>query len=59
MGELQTDNSGGARPREDGLIAWAHVIYGLHGLSVLTGMLTSVTVVVGRPGGTDRDPPVR
>jgi len=38
----------GSRPAADagsGLVAWAHVIYGLHALSVLTGIITSVTVV--------------
>jgi uncharacterized membrane protein len=30
---------------EEGLVAWTHVIYALHGLSVLSGMLTPVTIV--------------
>ena len=30
---------------EEGLIAWTHVIYGLHAVSVLSGMLTPVTIV--------------
>ena len=30
---------------DSGLVAWTHVIYGLHALSVLTGMLTSVTII--------------
>jgi uncharacterized membrane protein len=34
-----------ARKPEEGLIAWTHVIYGLHAFSVLTGILTSATVV--------------
>jgi uncharacterized membrane protein len=33
------------RVPDSGLVAWAHVIYGLHAFSVLTGILTSVTVV--------------
>jgi uncharacterized membrane protein len=38
----------GSRPIGDsdsGLVAWTHVIYGLHAFSVLTGIITSVTVV--------------
>ena len=31
--------------REEGLVAWAHVMYGLHALSALSGVLTSATVV--------------
>ncbi len=30
---------------EEGLVAWTHVIYGLHAVSVLSGMLTPVTIV--------------
>lgn len=30
---------------DSGLVAWTHVIYGLHAISVLTGILTSVTIV--------------
>ena len=45
MSDLPDTNAGGPSGREGGLIAWAHVIYGLHALSVLTGMLTSVTIV--------------
>lgn len=45
MSDLPDTNAGGPSSREGGLIAWAHVIYGLHALSVLTGMLTSVTIV--------------
>jgi uncharacterized membrane protein len=30
---------------DSGLVAWTHLIYGLHAVSVLTGILTSVTVV--------------
>ncbi|MBM3346408.1 MAG: hypothetical protein FJY55_07950 [Betaproteobacteria bacterium] len=30
---------------DSGLVAWTHVIYGLHAISVLTGSLTSVTIV--------------
>ena len=33
------------RVPDSGLVASAHVIYGLHAFSVLTGILTSVTVV--------------
>lgn len=33
------------RVPDSGLVAWVHVIYGLHAFSVLTGILTSVTVV--------------
>jgi len=33
------------RDPDSGLIAWTHVIYALHALSVLTGILTSVTIV--------------
>ena len=30
---------------EEGLVAWTHVIYALHAVSVLSGMLTPVTIV--------------
>jgi len=30
---------------DSGLVAWTHVIYGLHAISVLTGILTSVTII--------------
>jgi uncharacterized membrane protein len=30
---------------DDALVAWTHVIYGPHALSVPTGIVTSVTVV--------------
>jgi len=30
---------------DDGLVAWTHVIYGLHAVSVLSGLLTPVTIV--------------
>lgn len=33
------------RKPEEGLLAWTHVIYALHAFSVLTGILTSATVV--------------
>ena len=45
MSDKPVIDAGSTSGRESGLIAWAHVIYGLHALSVLTGMLTSVTVV--------------
>jgi uncharacterized membrane protein len=40
-----TDTVIATRVPESGLVAWTHVIYGLHAFSVLTGMLTSVTIV--------------
>lgn len=39
MDEPQHDAS------RDGLLAWTHVIYGLHAVSVLSGLLTPVTIV--------------
>ncbi len=36
---------GGMGNDQSGLVAWTHVVYGLHAFSVLTGILTSVTVV--------------
>jgi uncharacterized membrane protein len=30
---------------EEGLVAWTHVIYALHAISALSGMLTPVTIV--------------
>ena len=30
---------------EEGIVAWTHVIYALHAVSVLSGMLTPVTIV--------------
>lgn len=32
-------------PRLDGPLAWAHVMYGLHALAAVSGILTSATVV--------------
>ena len=34
-----------ARARDEGLVAWTHVIYGLHALAVLIGVTSAVTVV--------------
>ena len=34
-----------ARPADEGLVAWTHVIYGLHALAVLIGVTSAVTVV--------------
>ena len=34
-----------ARVADEGLIAWTHVIYGLHALAVLIGVTSAVTVV--------------
>jgi uncharacterized membrane protein len=31
--------------QDSGVVAWTHVIYGLHAISVLTGILTSATVI--------------
>lgn len=45
MSDQPVIDAGSTSGRESGLIAWAHVIYGLHALSVLTGILTSVTIV--------------
>ena len=33
------------RVPDDGIIAWTHLIYGLHAFSVAIGILTSVTIV--------------
>jgi uncharacterized membrane protein len=43
--EQASTQQGFARAPDEGVIAWTHVIYGLHAFSVLTGMLTAVTVV--------------
>lgn len=32
-------------PADDGLVAWMHVIYGLHGLAVLIGATSAATIV--------------
>jgi uncharacterized membrane protein len=45
MSDQPEMGAGGTPDKDSGLIAWAHVIYGLHALSVLTGILTSVTIV--------------
>jgi uncharacterized membrane protein len=44
---MEEQNAGTAQVpgSEEGLIAWTHVIYGLHAVSVLSGMLTPVTIV--------------
>jgi len=34
-----------ARARDEGLVAWTHVIYGLHALAVLIGVTSAVSVV--------------
>jgi uncharacterized membrane protein len=33
------------RVPDDGIIAWTHLIYGLHAFSVAIGILTSVTII--------------
>ncbi len=45
---MSDSSQSGPQPIADsrsGLVTWTHVIYGLHAFSVLTGILTSVTVV--------------
>lgn len=39
------NGAGAALGTQDGALAWAHVMYGLHGLSALSGILTSATIV--------------
>jgi uncharacterized membrane protein len=34
-----------APPPDDGLIAWTHVIYGLHALAIIIGATSAVTIV--------------
>lgn len=43
MTQVQFDNP--ARAPEEGLVAWTHVIYGLHSLAVLIGVTSAATVV--------------
>ena len=43
MTELPRDDS--TRAPEEGLVAWTHVIYGLHALAVLIGVTSAATVV--------------
>lgn len=42
---LPSAESDGFEAADDGGIAWAHVIYGLHTLSLLTGIFTVATVI--------------
>ena len=35
----------GATPREDSLIGWTQLIYGLHAFSLLTGILGAATII--------------
>ena len=43
MNELGEPNS--KRTPDEGLVAWTHVIYGLHAVAVLIGVTSAVTVV--------------
>jgi uncharacterized membrane protein len=43
MNESPHDDS--PRAPEEGLVAWTHVIYGLHSLAVLVGVTSAATVV--------------
>ena len=40
-----TDISPAIREPDEGLVAWTHVIYGLHSLSVLIGITSAATIV--------------
>ncbi len=40
-----TDISPMIRDTDEGLVAWTHVIYGLHSLSVLIGITSAATIV--------------
>ena len=44
MDDMNTDDQP-VPGSEEGLVAWTHVIYVLHAVSVLSGMLTPVTIV--------------
>ncbi|MEW6164032.1 MAG: hypothetical protein AB1642_03120 [Pseudomonadota bacterium] len=44
-GNIIRDGSGTAAAGQDGPMAWAHVMYGLHALSALSGILTSASIV--------------
>ena len=41
----ESPREGSPRAPEEGLVAWTHVIYGLHSLSVLMGVAGAATVV--------------
>ena len=43
MTEPTQENS--ARTPDEGLVAWTHLIYGLHSLAILTGLVGTATVV--------------
>ena len=45
MADYDSDGSPVRRDDMAGTLAWAHVMYGLHALSALSGILTSATIV--------------
>lgn len=42
---IRDDGVARAPADQDGAIAWAHIMYGLHALSALSGILTSASIV--------------
>jgi uncharacterized membrane protein len=44
-GGIIRDNAGPVAAGDSGPVAWAHIMYGLHALSALSGILTSASIV--------------
>jgi len=44
-GGIIRDDSGPVAAGDSGPVAWAHIMYGLHALSALSGILTSASIV--------------
>lgn len=44
-GNIIRDGADAPTGGQDGPVAWAHVMYGLHALSALSGIMTSATIV--------------